>query len=190
VLLQTVACTPPVRRLERTSWRHSQRPRHSNVWTAHRQHGVPGDMRRWTRTRRTRPDQAAAAVVVGLFLLHYMRRIAVPPGCRRAPSRLLNHTAASACCRRSCTNFSQGVMLTLPFTIGVYMVRAWEAKAGSTNQDEERISRMTGLLVSDGPGCQAPFRAQSAADAGLLLRPRRPRTSALRSLRPPTAGGC
>jgi hypothetical protein len=37
-------------------------------------------------------------------------------------------------------------MLTMPFTLSVFMVRAWEAKAGK-QPDEERISQMTGLLV-------------------------------------------
>ncbi|KAI8462328.1 MAG: hypothetical protein J3K34DRAFT_462986 [Monoraphidium minutum] len=43
----------------------------------------------------------------------------------------------------SITNFSQAVMLTLPFTVAVFMVRAWEPGGG-----EETIGRLTGLLAA------------------------------------------
>lgn len=38
---------------------------------------------------------------------------------------------------------SQGMQLTLPFTIAVYMVRNWEGHIS-----EERVSRLTGLLAA------------------------------------------
>lgn len=57
--------------------------------------------------------------------------------------------------RRS-VNFSQGVMLTTPFTLGVYMVRDYLAKASMPGEpviiDERAVGRLTGLLVSMWPG--------------------------------------
>lgn len=44
----------------------------------------------------------------------------------------------------STTNFAQSVMLTLPFTVAVYMVRGFLHGEG----DEQTIGRLTGLLVS------------------------------------------
>ena len=52
------------------------------------------------------------------------------------------------CARRLTVYFatflcSQGMQLTLPFTIAVYMVRNWEGHIS-----EERVSRLTGLLAA------------------------------------------
>lgn len=43
----------------------------------------------------------------------------------------------------SFTQFTQGMQLTLPFTVAVYMVRDWEGHIS-----EERVSRLTGLLAA------------------------------------------
>ncbi len=60
-------------------------------------------------------------------------------------------------CPRSAANFSQGVMLTLPFVVGVFMVRDFLAKAAAERHangteptpppDERVVSRMTGALA-------------------------------------------
>jgi hypothetical protein len=44
----------------------------------------------------------------------------------------------------------EGVALTLPYTVAVYMVRGWlrAASDGADTVDEEEVSRLTGYLVS------------------------------------------
>lgn len=44
---------------------------------------------------------------------------------------------------RSTCNLAQSVMITLPFTVGVYMTRMFVGPEGS----EQQIGRMAGILV-------------------------------------------
>ncbi len=43
------------------------------------------------------------------------------------------------------TQFSQGMQMTLPFTIAVYMIRNFES---GESISEQRVSRLTGLLAA------------------------------------------
>ncbi len=58
------------------------------------------------------------------------------------------------------TQFTQGMQITLPFTIAVYMIRNFEA-GGSLS--EQRVSRLTGLLAAVYSSAQACTAARRPA---------------------------
>ena len=66
------------------------------------------------------------------------------------------------------TQFTQGMQITLPFTIAVYMIRNFEA-GGSIS--EQRVSRLTGLLAAVYSSAQActPARRPACRPAQRLL---------------------
>ena len=60
-------------------------------------------------------------------------------------------SARSACVYTHCcrfNRFAQGIYITLPYTLSVFMVRSFEAD----NASEESVGRKTGLLVSSSSG--------------------------------------